>query len=144
MSGGDAADALDELGAAHLLEDIARGSGHDRIEQCLVVRERREHQAPYVRQHRPQVAAHLDPGAVGKSDVEHGHVGRCGDRSSDGVGGGGGLGDHLDIFGVLEQLADPSSDHLVIVQEEHPDHDRPHGTRGAATVIGADATGTAP
>ena len=65
-------------------------------------------------------------------------------RSWHGVGRRGGLPDDLDVIGGLEQLPHPTSDHLVIVEEEHPDHDRTRDRWSGVTVIAADATATTP
>ena len=66
---------LDDVGAPDLLEQVAGGAGHDRLEQRLVVGERREHEALDLRVLRPDLAAHLDAVAVGQPDVEHRDVG---------------------------------------------------------------------
>ena len=72
------ADRVDEVVAADLLEDVAGGAGHDRVEQGLVVGERRQHQALHLGMRRADLAAHLDAAAVGQAHVEHGDVGPCG------------------------------------------------------------------
>ena len=105
LAGGDAADAVDEVGAADLLEHVARGAGHDRVEQRLVVGERRQHQAAQLGMDGAQLAAHLDAGAVGQADVEHGDVGMARGIALERLGGRAGLADDLDVVGGLEQLA---------------------------------------
>ena len=57
-----------------LLEDVAGGAAHDRLEQRLVVAERREHEALHLGEAGPDLPAHLDAIAVRKPDVEHRHV----------------------------------------------------------------------
>ena len=74
LAASDAAHAVDEVGAADLLEDVAGGAGHDRAEERLVVGERGEHQAGDLGVLRADLAAHLDPVAVGEADVEDGDV----------------------------------------------------------------------
>ena len=39
----------------------------------------------------------------------------------DGLGGGAGLADDLEIVGAFEQFADSAAHHLVVVEQEHPD-----------------------
>ena len=71
---GHLADRVDEVVAADLLEDVARRSRHDRVEECLVVGVRREHETARLRHRVAHLAAHLDPTAVGQPHVEHGDI----------------------------------------------------------------------
>ena len=122
LTPGDPAHAVDQIAAAHLLQHVARRPGHDRVEQRLVVVERREHQAADLGMIGAQLAAHLDPGAVRQPDVQDRNVGtrrrdprqRFGDRRR--------LADDVDVAGGLEQVPNPPTDHLVVVEQEHPDH----------------------
>ena len=121
----DAADAVDEIGAAHLLQHVARGARHDRAEQRLVVGERRQHQAGDLRMLRADLAAHLDAVAVGEADVEDGDVRARGRDPAVGLLGGSGLADDLEVVLGLEQFADAAAHDLVVVEEEHADR---HGS----------------
>ena len=137
LSGGDAAHAVDELDAAHLLQHVAGRAGHDRVEQRFVVVERRQHETSQRREHRSEIAADLDPAAVGQADIEHGDVGRRCRRPLDRFGSRAGLADDLEIVGSLQQVAHASPDHLVVVDEEHPDHDRTCARQVGVIIIAA-------
>ena len=78
---------------------------------------------------RTEIAADLDARAVGQADVEHGDVGRRGRHPLDRLGSRSGLTDDLEIIGGLQQFAHPSPDHFVVIEEEHPDHDRTRARR---------------
>ena len=121
----DAAHAVDEVGPAHLLQHVAGGARHDRAEQRLVVGERGQHQAGDLGVLRADLAAHLDPVAVGQADVEDGDVrARRGDPPV-GLLGGARLADDLEVVLGLEQLAQAAAHDLVVVEEEHPHRHRP-------------------
>ena len=65
------------------------------------------------------VAAHLDPVAVGEPHVEHGDVRAGGGDPTDGLFGGAGLADDGQIVLRFEQIPHPAADDLVVVEEEH-------------------------
>ena len=117
--GGDLADAVDQVGAADLLEHVAGRPGHDRGVDGLVLGERGQHDAGDLRVPGADLAADLDPVAVGQPDVEDGHVGRGGRDPPVGLLGRSGLADDLEVVLRLEQLAQPAADDLVIVEQEH-------------------------
>ena len=127
-------DGVDQLGSFHLLQHIAGGARHDRLEQRLVVGERREHDALEIGPGRPHLAAHLDAAAVGQAHVEHRYVGvRRGDAAQRLLGRSG-LGHHLDVGLGIEQLAQPPPHDLVVIEEEHAYRHRvilPEGRRSA-------------
>ena len=89
-AGGGHADRAGQIAAADLLEHVAGRSGHDRIQQRLVVAERGEHQAGYLRRPRPDFPADRHPVTIGQPDIEHrdggaqrrnlGQCGGCGAR----------------------------------------------------------------
>jgi predicted ABC-type transport system involved in lysophospholipase L1 biosynthesis ATPase subunit len=57
-----------------LLQDVAAGSGQDRCEQVLVIRERREHQHLRLGSLGSDLARRLDAAAVRQPDVHHDRV----------------------------------------------------------------------
>ena len=120
-AGGDRADRVDEVVAADVLEHVARGAGHDRVEERLVVGVRREHQAARVGHLGADVAAHLDAAAVGQAHVEHGDVGLRGADPRQRLLDGAGLADDLHVGLEAEQLGDAATDDLVVVEQEDPD-----------------------
>ncbi len=130
--GRDPADGVDEVGALDLLEQVAGGAGHDRVEEGFVVGERREDEALDGAVERAHLAADLDAVAVGQAHVDDRDVGLRRGDAGDALGGGAGLADDLDVVLRLEQLPDPAADDLVVVQQEHPNrHGAPRsGTRG--------------
>ena len=75
LAAADSADAVDEVGAAHLLQHVAGGARHDRAEQGLVVGEGGQHQAGDLGMRGAELAAHLDAVAVGQAHVEDGDIG---------------------------------------------------------------------
>ena len=87
----------DQLAAADLLQDVAGGAGHDRLEQRLVVGERGQHQAGQL-----GPSASGPPGTprrrpVGEAHVEHRHVGSVGGIRASASCGRAGLADDLDV-----------------------------------------------
>ena len=70
----------------------------------------------------PDLPAHLDPVAVGQPHVQHRHVRVHRRDPAQGLVGRPRLAhDHHVVAGGLQQLADTSPDHLVVVEQEHPD-----------------------
>ena len=68
------------------------------------------------------LAADRDAVTIGKPDVEDGDVGsRRGDPGERALGGVG-FADDLDVVLGVEQLPDPTTDDLVVVEQEHADH----------------------
>ena len=68
---------------------------------------------------RPHVAAHLDAGAIGEADVEHGHVRIRGGDAISSLLGGARLADHLEVVLCFEEIAHAAPDDLVVVEQEH-------------------------
>ena len=97
----------DQVLAGGLLEDVARGAGHDRGEQRLVVVVGREDQGADVRVDGADLAADVDPGAVGKARVEDRDLGAEGGDARDGLGGERRLADHLDVVPRLQEGLSP-------------------------------------
>ena len=108
--------------ATDVLQHVPRRTGDDRVEQRLVVVERRQHQAAHLRMLGADVAAHLDAAAVGQAHVEHGDVGMGERDARAGRLGRAGLADHLDPARRLQQVTHAAPHHLVVVDQEHP-HD---------------------
>jgi hypothetical protein len=69
----------------------------------------------------PHVATDRHAVAVGEADVEHGDVGLGGWDPGERLGRSAGLADDDQITVRLEQLLQPDSDDLVVVEQEHPD-----------------------
>lgn len=114
---GDAFDRLDEVGAAHLLENIAARTREDRREEGLVVVVGREDEAADVLVHAAHRAAHLHARAVGQTAVEDRDVrARSGD-TTDRLGGAPTLTDDLTTPGGGKELGEPSAHDLVIVEQ---------------------------
>ena len=120
-AGGHRAHRADQVGPGDLLEQVARGPGHDRVEQRLVVGERGEHQAGQLRHPRTQFPAHRDPVAVRQPHVEHRDLRLERRHPGQRLRRGGRLADHLELALDLQQVLDPAPDHLVVVEQEHPD-----------------------
>ena len=114
-------DGPGEVVPPDLLEDVSGGAGEDRVEQGLVVRERREDEDRDVGVRGPDLPAHLDTGAVGEVDVDDRHVGGVLADAAQGVLGGAGLAHDLEVLLGVEHRAHPCAHHLVVVDEEHPD-----------------------
>ncbi len=114
--------AVDEIAAANLLEHVAGRARDDGVEECLVLVERRQHQAVEVGVRRPEVPADVDAAAVGEPHVEHGDIGPRGRNATQRLLGGAGLADHLQVAGGFQQVAHTPAHHLVIVEEKDPDH----------------------
>ena len=117
-AGTDLAHALEEVVAAHLLEDVAGRAGHDAVEHGLVVGERGQHQAADLRVAGADLPGDLDAAALLQLDVEHGHIGPGGRDPVQGLSAGGRLADDLDVALALQQVAHPAPDDLVVVEEE--------------------------
>jgi signal transduction histidine kinase len=117
---GDGAHRLDHVGALDLLEDVTRGTGHDRLEQRLVVGERREHEALDLGMGRADLSADLHAVTVGQADVEHRDVGTGRRDARQGLGGGSGLAHDFEVAVRLEELLDAATDDLVVIEQEHP------------------------
>ena len=112
-------DGVEQVDAADLLEDVAGRSRHDRGDQGLVVRVRREHDADDVRIGRPHFPTDLDPAPVRQSHVEDGHVGFQGGDARQCIGHGPGLAHHGDVVTRLEQCAQSRADDLMIVKQKY-------------------------
>ena len=121
LAGGDAPYGLDEVVAAHLLEDVARGAGHDRGEQRLVVVVGRQDERRDLGVAGPDLPADVDARPVGQAAVEDGHVGSQRGDPPGRLLGETGLADDLDVAFALEELLETSAHDLVVVEEEHPD-----------------------
>jgi signal transduction histidine kinase len=131
------AHGVDEIVAAHLLEDVTGGAGHDRGVHGLVVGERREHEAGDLLVTRADLAADLDAVAVGQADVEHGDVGLGRGDAAERLFGGAGIADHLEVALGLEQLTDAATHDLVVVEQEDPDRHAHQSARSRQDGAGA-------
>jgi signal transduction histidine kinase len=129
LTAGDRAHGLDDVGALDLLEHVPRSARHDRLEQRLVIGERREHEALDVGMRRPDLTADLHTVAVGESNVEHRHIGPRRRDARQRLGRSPGLAHDLEVTVRLEELPDAATHDLVVVEEEYPHcvaHRPPH------------------
>ena len=76
-----------------------------------------------------QLAAHLDPVAVGQAHVEHGHVGADGGDPLQGLRSRARLADDLEVVVGLQQVAHAAADDLVVVEQEDARSERPRDRR---------------
>jgi two-component system, NarL family, sensor histidine kinase DevS len=114
---GDPPDRVDQVVPADVLEQVARSTRHDGVEECLVVPERGQHQAGDPRVSRTHLTAHLDPVAVGQAHVEHRDV-RVGLRDAcERHTGAGRLADDLEVVLGVDEVTEPASYDLVVVDE---------------------------
>ena len=104
-----------------MLQHISGRAGHDRVEQRLVVSERREHQTREIRQLGTQLPADTDAVAVRQPHVENGNVRAYRGHAGERLGCGGCLADNFDVPLGFEQVAHPASHHFVVVEQEHAD-----------------------
>jgi hypothetical protein len=67
--------------------------------------------------------------AVGQPDIEHRDFWFGQWNSQQRLDGGAGLPDDLDVSAVFQQFLEAASDHVVVVEDEHPGHvpTRPSG-----------------
>jgi len=124
------ADAVEQLVTPDLLEHVASGTGHDAVDQGLIVGERRQHQAAHVGVGGADVAGHLYTRVLSQADVEHRHVGFAQCDPGQGLLTRRRLADHRHVVLVIDQVADTPTHHFVVVGQEHSDgHDRHCGLR---------------
>ena len=109
-----------DLIALDLLEEITGRAGHDRVEQGLVVGERRKHEAPDLGIPGTDLAADLHSVAVGKADVEQRDIGSCWRNPGEGLLGRACLADYLDVAFLFEQMRQSAANDVVVVEQEHP------------------------
>ena len=121
LAGGHAAHRVDEVVAAHLLEDVAGRTGHDRGEQRVVVVVRREDERLDARVLRAHVPAHVDARAVGQTPVEDRDVRTERRDPARGLLGETGLPHDHDVALGLQQLPDTATHELVVVEQVDPD-----------------------
>ena len=118
---GDPAYTVDQVVPADLLQHITVGAGEDRGEECLVVVVAGEDQGLDARVDRTHLTAHVDPAAVGQPAVEDCHVRLERRDPGDGLPRRAGLTDDLDVTLALQQVVQPTTDDLVVVEQKHPD-----------------------
>ena len=71
---------------------------------------------------RAQVAADLDPVPSGSRTSRTATSGIVAGTRCKRFGGGSRLADDLEVVGALQQLSHTSADDLMVIEEEHPDH----------------------
>src|SRR6266849_1437330 len=116
-TGAHLADRVDELAAADLLEHVAGGAGHDRGEQRLVVRERREHQHLRLLEPGADLTRGLDAATVRQPDVHHHHVRARALSLRDGLLHGAGLRHDGKVVVGVDQGFHAIAHDLVVVDE---------------------------
>ena len=106
LARGDAADGVDEVVAPDLLEQVAGRARHDRVEQRLVVGERREHQARRCRARSERISRHTSTPLPSGSRTSSTATSGCSRRDArQRLVGRPRLADDLDVVLGLEQLA---------------------------------------
>ena len=132
LAAADPADAIDEVGAPDLLEQVAGCAGEDGGVDGLVVGERGQHHAGDLGAAGADLAAHLDPAAVGQAHVEDGDV-RVGHGDAVvGFLGAARLADDLEVVLGVDELTKPATDDLVVVEQEHTGGHGRHCVRSRA------------
>lgn len=119
LAGSDALHCIDEIVALDLLQHVAGGAGHDRLEQRLVVGERREDETLDLGVLVADLTADDHAVAVGKAYVEDGDVGPGRGDTRQRLGRRTRLTDDDEIATAFEQLFEPAPNDLVVVEEEH-------------------------
>ena len=119
LPGSDGTDRADEVARPHLLEDVSGGAGHDRREERLVVRERREHEHFGVGMLRADLARGLDPAPIGQANVHHDDVGPGPVGLVDRLADRAGLGGDVDVLLRLKHRPDAVSDDLMVIDQHH-------------------------
>jgi len=71
---------------------------------------------------RPNLTADLYAAAVGQPNIEHRDIWLGQGYSRLGLDSGAGLADDLDVAAGFEQFLQAASDHVVVVEDEHPGH----------------------
>jgi two-component system, NarL family, sensor histidine kinase DevS len=117
---GDGAHRLDDVRTLDLLQDVPRRARQDRLEERFIVRERREHEALDLGMRRADLPADLHAVTVGESDVEHRDIGTRRRNACERFGRGSSLSHDFEVPFSLEELLDPATDDLVVIEEEHP------------------------
>src|SRR6266487_2819087 len=119
----------DDLVDAGGLGQVGERAGADRGQKVLVVLRGGEHEhlggGPVLLDPRE----HADAVQSRHEQVQQHHGRLQGAHRLDRAGAVGAFADHLDAVLLLEQEAQALADHLVVVDDQHPDHGRPAGSR---------------
>src|SRR6187431_2088831 len=111
------ADPINQAEAPNLLEQVARCSGHDGGEECLLVVERGQYHAVDLRMRRANLSADLDPAAIGQARIEQGDVWSRGRNASQRLSGISGLPNNLDVISGIEQVREATPHQLMIIED---------------------------
>ncbi len=112
---------LDQVAVGDGLEDVAAGSGPERLEEVLLVVVHRQDQDVQVGQSAGEFAGRLEAGHAGHGDVEDGQVHGGVPGPGDGLGPVPGLGDDRQVrFPVQDEAHSPAYEG-VVVGEQHAD-----------------------
>src|SRR6266566_26028 len=118
----------DDLVDAGGLGQVGERAGADRGQKVLVVLRGGEHEhlggGPVLLDPRE----HADAVQSRHEQVQQHHGRLQGAHRLDRAGAVGAFADHLDAVLLLEQEAQALADHLVVVDDQHPDHGRPAGS----------------
>ena len=121
LAGGDAADGVDDVGAADLLQEIARCAGHDRLRTSASSSENDVSMRQATSGCRERTSRHTStPLPSGRRTSRIATSGRVGGMRASACSGRSRLADDLEVVLGLEELPHPSPDDLVVVEEEHP------------------------
>ena len=85
-------------------------------------KQRRQDQAAQLGIGGQQLAAQVDPAAVGQADVQDGDVGPRGRNAGECLGHRGGLADYGQLWVGAEEVRQPATHDFVIVNQEHLEH----------------------
>jgi hypothetical protein len=117
-TGTDLTNGVDDVVAFDLFEDVPRCTGHDRLEECLIVIEGSQHEAGERRMSGAELAAQFDTVPVGKPNIQDCHVwGRSRDPMQSFLDSGG-FADDLEVVLGFEHVADAPTDDLMVVDEK--------------------------
>src|SRR6266851_3303187 len=112
---------IDEGLLIDLLEQVARGPGHDGFVDRVFVGEGREHDHPGPQVAAQDLAAGVDPATAGHPDIQQDDVRPQQRRLIHGMLGGGGLADYPDPGVRFQQGSQAQADHLVVVRDQQLD-----------------------
>ena len=110
---------FDEVSALDLFEYVAGSAGHDRAEQRFVVGKGSEHEALDLGMAGPDLSAHLDSAAVREADIENCDIRSRGRYATQRFFGRRRFADHDEVILGLDQLAQPTTHHFVVIKQEH-------------------------
>src|SRR5690625_1568061 len=118
-------DGAGDVGGAEGLQQVPGGVRHHRGEECVVVVERGQDQAPYARVRLPDISAQVDTVAVWQHHVQHCDIGAGGRDPAPRLRAAGRLSDHLEVRLQVQDTGNTAADDLMVIDEEDPGHQPP-------------------